>query len=67
MSTTINGTELPLATSVVTQEVKVRLGTEGQAAIAPKTIIQNFDIVATKYGNLPALHQKVNGSSTVRI
>ena len=32
---------------------------EGVAGTAPKTIIQQFDIVVEKFGDKPALHQKV--------
>jgi hypothetical protein len=54
-------TDLPISTSEVTQEVKIRLGKDGQAAIPPKTVMQNFDNVVAKYGNEKALFQKKNG------
>lgn len=50
--------ELPLATADVTQEVKVRMGTEGQAALPPTTVMKKFDTMVEKFGDLPALHQK---------
>lgn len=51
--------QLPLATSVVTQEVKIRMDPKGQGSIPSKTVMQNFDNVVAKYGNEKALFQKV--------
>jgi hypothetical protein len=51
--------ELPLSTSNVKQEVKIRMGKDGQAAIPARTVMQNFDEVVKNHGDKPALHQKV--------
>ena len=58
MSTTT--TTLPISTSEVTQEVQVRMGTSGQAAIPAKTIMENFDHVVKIHGDENALYQKVS-------
>ena len=49
---------LPFATADKKQPVQLRLG-EGFAGIEPKTIVQAFDEVVDKFGDKPALHQKV--------
>jgi hypothetical protein len=49
---------LPFSTSVKNQPVKIRMG-EGIAAEEPVTMVQQFDNVVAKYGDKPALHQKV--------
>jgi hypothetical protein len=51
-------TDLPLCTSDVKQEVKIRLGKEGQAALPPKTVLQCFDDIVERLGREPALFQK---------
>jgi hypothetical protein len=51
-------TDLPLSTSDVKQEVKIRLGKEGQAALPPKTVLQCFDEIVERLGSEPALFQK---------
>jgi hypothetical protein len=51
----------PLSTSDKTQPVQIRPG-EGFAGIKPITQIQAFDDVVAKFGNKPALHQKVLSS-----
>ncbi|GKY95050.1 decanoate-CoA ligase [Mayamaea pseudoterrestris] len=50
--------ELPLSTSDIRQEVKIRLGMNGIAALPPKTIMQSFDATVKLNGDKPALHQK---------
>jgi hypothetical protein len=49
---------LPYSTSTKNQPVKIRMG-EGIAAEDPVTMVQQFDNVVAKYGDKPALHQKV--------
>ena len=49
---------LPYATEKKDQPVKIRMG-EGMAAEEPVTIMQRFDEVVAKFGDKPALHQKV--------
>jgi hypothetical protein len=49
---------LPYSTSAKNQPVKIRMG-EGIAAEDPITMVQQFDRVVAKYGDKPALHQKV--------
>jgi len=46
------------STSDKTEGIKLRLG-EGLAGIEPMTQIQAFDNVCAKFGDKPALHQKV--------
>ena len=46
------------STSDKTDKVKIRIG-KGMAGLEPKTLVQSFDEVCTKYGDKPALHQKV--------
>lgn len=64
-------TEVPFATSDVKQEVKIRLGESGAAAIEPMTVMQMLENVVTKHGSKPALHQKdpstVSSLSRVRL
>jgi long-chain-fatty-acid--CoA ligase ACSBG len=48
----------PFSTSDKTQPVKIRMG-EGAAAFEPKTQMQAFDEAVAKFGDKPALHQKV--------
>lgn len=50
--------ELPFSTSNIDQEVKVRLGEEGQEAIPPKTVMQLFDVIVERLGDHQALFQK---------
>lgn len=50
--------QLPLFTSDLKQEVKIRLGEKGYAALPPRTVMECFDIVVYRYGNEPALFQK---------
>jgi hypothetical protein len=52
-------TDLPISTADVAKEVKIRMGKEGQSAIPTTTVIKNFDNIVKKYGDKPALHQKV--------
>jgi hypothetical protein len=52
-------TDLPISTADVSKEVKIRMGKEGQSAIPTTTVIKNFDAIVKKYGDKPALHQKV--------
>ena len=49
---------LPLSTSDVKQEVRIRMGTEGQSAIPATTVMAGFDKTVAKMGDKPALHQK---------
>lgn len=60
--------ELPLSTSDVNQEVKIRLG-EGQAGLPPKTVMACFDEIVERIGDRPALNQKkpVEVRNVVRI
>lgn len=51
--------ELPLFTSNISQEVKIRMGEAGQASLPPKTVMHSFDSVCSRFGELPALHQKI--------
>jgi len=51
--------ELPISTADVSQEVKIRMGESGQAALPPTTVMIKFDSIVEKYGDQPALHQKV--------
>lgn len=50
--------DLPLSTSDLRQEIKIRMGAEGTAALPPKTVMQNFDEIVKSCGDKPALHQK---------
>lgn len=50
--------DLPYTTSDKTQPVKIRSG-DGMAGLEPKTVLQAFDDICKKYGDKPALHQKV--------
>jgi len=49
---------LPYATSKKDQPVKIRKG-EGLAGEEPITIVQQFDKAVAKFGDKPALHQKI--------
>ena len=49
---------MPIRTSDKTQGVKIRMG-EGRAATEPITQVKLFDDVVAKYGDKPALHQKI--------
>ena len=49
---------LPYSTSKKDQPVKIRKG-EGFAGEDPITIVQQFDKVVAKFGDKPALHQKI--------
>jgi len=46
------------STSNKTEGIKIRMG-EGLAGLEPITQIQAFDKVCAKFGDKPALHQKV--------
>jgi hypothetical protein len=50
--------DLPYSTSKKNQAVKIRMG-EGMAGSEPQTIVQCFDAVVEKFGDKPALHQKI--------
>ena len=50
--------ELPFRTSKKDQPVKIRMG-DGLAGLEALTSIQQFDAVVAKFGDKPALHQKV--------
>ena len=50
--------ELPLCTSDLEQEVKIRLGEDGFAALPPRTLMECFDVAVHRFHNLPALFQK---------
>jgi hypothetical protein len=50
--------DLPFSTSKKDQPVKIRMG-EGFAGIEAKTTVEIFDEVVAKFGDKPALHQKV--------
>jgi hypothetical protein len=52
---------LPLSTSDPTQPVKIRMGTTGVAALPPRTVMQYWDRICSKYGDKPALFQKRPG------
>lgn len=55
--------DLPISTSELKQEVSIRLGTDGQAANPPKTVMRNFDDVVSKFGDEKALFQKTDGTN----
>ena len=50
--------DLPYSTSEKNQPVRIRFG-KGHGAAEPVTILQRFDNVVSKFGDKPALHQKV--------
>lgn len=51
---------LPFSTSEKSDAVRIRMGDEGtMEGIAPKTMVKQFDDIVAKYGDKPALHQKV--------
>jgi long-chain-fatty-acid--CoA ligase ACSBG len=50
--------DLPFSTSKKDQPVKVREG-DGMAGLEPLTIAQSFSNITKKYGDKPALHQKI--------
>jgi hypothetical protein len=54
----MDSSSLPYATADKAQPVRLRMG-DGLAAEEPITIIQQFDKVVAKFGDKPALHQKV--------
>ena len=45
-------------TSDKTVGVEIRMG-EGPASLKPITQVQQFDEIVAKYGDKPALHQKI--------
>lgn len=49
---------LPLSTSDIKQEVQIRKGDSGLAALEPQTVLQLLDAIVAKSGDLPALHHK---------
>jgi len=51
---------LPLSTSDVRQEVKIRRRENGGGGgdAEPRTVVEAFDDAVEKFGDLPALHQK---------
>jgi len=51
---------MPFTTCDRTKKVDIRMGS-GQAGMEPRTLVQNFDEMVKKYGDRPALHQKVIG------
>ena len=51
---------MPFTTCDRTKKVDIRMGS-GQAGMEPRTLVQNFDEIVKKYGDRPALHQKVIG------
>jgi len=53
-----NITDLPYSTSDKTKLVKIRMG-KGRADILPRTVVTTFNEVVGKFGDEPALHQKV--------
>jgi hypothetical protein len=52
-------TDLPISTADLAKEVKIRIDMEGQSAIPATTVMKKFDAIVKKYGDKPALHQKV--------
>jgi hypothetical protein len=50
--------DLPFSTSKKDQLVKIRQG-DGMAGLEPLTISQSFSNIIKKYGDKPALHQKI--------
>lgn len=50
--------ELPIFTSDVTQEVRIRMGTERQAAMPPTTVMHNWNSICQRLGDHPAIFQK---------
>lgn len=56
---------LPLSTTDLQEEVKIRMGTSGAAALPPKTVLQVFQATVEKLGDAPALYQKRPNPTTV--
>jgi len=53
-------TSLPLSTSDIKQEVKIRMLSEsGQAALPPTTVMAHFNERVKAMGDKPALHAKI--------
>ena len=50
--------DAPISTSDVKQEVKIRMGEQGQAAIPTKTVMQTFDAIVERLGDEKAFFQK---------
>ena len=57
--------DLPFSTSDKNQPVKIRMG-PGAASVAPKTIATVLDATVEKFGDKPALHQKVPVPVSIR-
>ena len=53
-----SGDNLPISTSDVKQEVRIRMGKDGQSAISTKTVMLSFDDIVKSKGSKPALYQK---------
>jgi long-chain-fatty-acid--CoA ligase ACSBG len=53
-----NGTSLPLSTSDLKQEVRLRLESEGHASLPPETVLHMLDATVARCGDKPALSQK---------
>ena len=50
--------DLPYSTANKTQPVRLRMG-EGTAGLEAVSIVQAFDTTVAKFGDKPALHQKI--------
>ena len=47
------------STSSKTQGVELRMGKDHWSSLEPVTVVKVFDDACAKYGDKPALHQKV--------
>jgi long-chain-fatty-acid--CoA ligase ACSBG len=54
----MSSTDLPLSTSELKQEVRIRLEASGPASHTPETVMQMLDANVAKNGDKPALKQK---------
>lgn len=58
MSSPTSNDRLPLSTSDLKQEVRIRLEPEGHASLAPETVLHMLDATVARCGDKPALSQK---------
>jgi long-chain-fatty-acid--CoA ligase ACSBG len=54
----MSSTDLPLSTSELKQEVRIRMEASGAASFPPETVIEMLDANVAKNGDMPALKQK---------
>ena len=50
--------DLAAALSEGMKQVKIRMASDGPAAMTPSTLVKEFATTVERYGHLPALHQK---------